>query len=196
MKTYQEFITELNKFELALKAGKVGLKTLKKIGLKSATKKVPVKDIIKFRNSPSSKIVSPRRKIENIVRGTKTPEARPGGKLDTAKRQTQFRGKNKADANYFDRLTPNIMRNNEILRAKGLKEKPLRRGLGDHPGYLDASKQLNQPASVHKNFKATFSDQYPRNKFGNLSTKSVKYDKVPDSIENKIRGAIRQRRKK
>ena len=45
MKTYQEFITELNKFELALKAGKVGLKTLKKIGLKSATKKVPVKDI-------------------------------------------------------------------------------------------------------------------------------------------------------
>ena len=35
MKTYKEFITELNKYELALKAGKLGLKTLKKIGLKS-----------------------------------------------------------------------------------------------------------------------------------------------------------------
>ena len=155
------FITELNKVELAMKAGKLGVKALKKIGLLPATKKVPVKDIIKFRNSLSSKIVSPRRKVENIARAIKNPEALPGGKLNTAKRQTQFRGKNKADANYFDRLTPNIMRTNKILRAKGLKEKPLRRGLGDHPGYLDASKQLNQPASVHKNFKATFSDQYP-----------------------------------
>lgn len=196
MKTYNQFITELNKVELAMKAGKLGLKSLKRLGLKSATKKVPVKDIIKFRNSPSSKIVSPRRKVENIARAIKNPEALPGGKLNTAKRQTQFRGKNKADANYFDRLTPNIMRTNKILRAKGLKEKPLRRGLGDHPGYLDASKQLNQPASVHKNFTATFSDQYPRNKFGNLSTKSVKYDKVPDSIENKIRDAIRRKKKK
>ena len=196
MKTYNQFITELNKVELAMKAGKLGVKALKKIGLIPATKKVPVKDITKFRNSPSSKIVSPRRKVENVARAIKNPEALPGGKLNTAKRQTQFRGKNKADANYFDTLTPNIMRTNKILRAKGLKEKPLRRGLGDHPGYLDASKQLNQPASVHKNFKATFSDQYPRNKFGNLNTKSVKYDKVPDSIENKIRGAIMSRKKK
>ena len=31
MKTYKQFITELNKFELALKAGKLGLKTLKRI---------------------------------------------------------------------------------------------------------------------------------------------------------------------
>ena len=196
MKTYKELITELNKFGLALKAGKLAFKTLKKIGLNSATKKVPVKDIIKFRNNPKNPFTSPRRKVENIVRGTTTPEAQPGGKLNTAKRQTQFRGKNKADANYFDTLTPNIMRTNKILRAKGLKEKPLRRGLGDHPGYLDASKQLNQPASVNKNFKAIFPELYPRNKFGNLNTKSVKYDKVPDSIENKIRDAIRSRKKK
>ena len=191
MKTYKQFITELNKFELALKAGKLAFKTLKKIGLKSATKKVPVKDITKFRSNPKNPFTSPRRKVENIVRGTTTPEAQPGGKLTTAKRQKQFRGQNKADANYFDTLTPNIMRTNKVLRAKGLKEKPLRRGLGDHPGYLDASKQLDQPVSVHKNFKAKFPDLYPRNKFGNLTTKSVKYDKVPDSIENKIRSAIR-----
>ena len=31
MKTYQEFITELNKFEAAMKAGKVGIKALKKV---------------------------------------------------------------------------------------------------------------------------------------------------------------------
>ena len=58
MKTYKEFITELNKFELALKGGKLALKTLKKIGLKSrpGTNKVPVKDIFKLRlkNKPVS----------------------------------------------------------------------------------------------------------------------------------------------
>ena len=65
MKTYQEFITELNKFELALKVGKVGLKTLKKIGLKSATKKVPVKDITKFRSNPKNPFTSQMRSAEN-----------------------------------------------------------------------------------------------------------------------------------
>ena len=209
MKTYKELITELNKAEAMMRAGKLAVKTIQRLvpknqpsyllqGIKGTSKKpkIPLKNILFHRDSPSSKIVSPRRKVENIVRGTKTPEARPGGNLTTAKRQKEFRGKNKADANYFDRLTPNIMRTNKMLRAKGLKEKPLRRGLGDHPGYLDASKQLNQPASVHKNFISAFPDLYPTNKLGNLSTKSVKYDKVPDSIENKIRDAIRRRKKK
>ena len=209
MKTYKELITELNKAEAMMRAGKLAVKTIQRLvpknqpsyllqGIKGTSKKpkIPLKNILFHRDSPSSKIVSPRRKIENIVRGTKTPEAQPGGKLTTAKRQKEFRGKNKADANYFDRLTPNIMRTNKVLRAKGLKEKPLRRGLGDHPGYLDASKQLDQPASVHKNFISAFPDLYPTNKLGNLSTKSVKYDKVPDSIENKIRDAIRRRKKK
>ena len=68
MKTYKEFITELNKFELALKAGKLGLKTLKKIGLKSTTKKVPIKDITKFRNNPKNPFTSMRRGAENQLR--------------------------------------------------------------------------------------------------------------------------------
>ena len=65
MKTYKEFITELNKFELAMKAGKLGLKTLKKIGLKSSTKKVPVKDIVKFRSNPKNPFTSMMRDAEN-----------------------------------------------------------------------------------------------------------------------------------
>ena len=68
MKTYKKFITELNKFELALKAGKLGLKTLKKIGLKSTTKKVPIKDITKFRNNPKNPFTSMRRGAENQLR--------------------------------------------------------------------------------------------------------------------------------
>ena len=68
MKTYKKFITELNKFELALKAGKLGLKTLKKIGLKSTTKKVPIKDIVKFRSNPKNPFTSMRRSAENQLR--------------------------------------------------------------------------------------------------------------------------------
>ena len=68
MKTFKEFITELNKFELAMKAGKLGLKTLKKIGLKSTTKKVPIKDIAKFRNNPKNPFTSMRRGAENQLR--------------------------------------------------------------------------------------------------------------------------------
>ena len=49
MKTYNQFITELNKFELLLKGGKLAFKSLKKLGLKSTTKKIPVKDILKLR---------------------------------------------------------------------------------------------------------------------------------------------------
>ena len=65
MKTYKKFITELNKVELAMKAGKLAFKTLKKIGLKSATKKVSVKDIIKFRSNPKNPFTSQMRSAEN-----------------------------------------------------------------------------------------------------------------------------------
>ena len=36
MRTYKEFITELNKFEAAMAAGKIGLKTLKKLGVNTS----------------------------------------------------------------------------------------------------------------------------------------------------------------
>ena len=100
MKTYKQFITELNKFELALKAGKLGLKTLKKIGLKSATKKVPVKDITKFRSNPKNPFTSLRRSAENKLDGSAMPVPRFDGypqltfPLGMSKSATRFRHKN------------------------------------------------------------------------------------------------------
>ena len=69
MKTYNQFITELNKVELAMKAGKLGVKALRRLRLKpssimSPNKKVPVYDILKLRNSPTSPIVSKRKQIK------------------------------------------------------------------------------------------------------------------------------------
>ena len=81
MKSFNQFITELNKFELAMKTGKLGIKSLKriqgrvnkqlqpwahfKIGNK---RKVPVDTIQKLRNRPyNSSFGSVKRSQENAV---------------------------------------------------------------------------------------------------------------------------------
>ena len=121
MKTYKELITELNKVELAMKAGKLGVKSLRRLRLKpssimSPNKKVPVYDILKLRNSPRSPIVSKRRQIENLMKASKEPtdirytnkgymnllrsdkgsSRFTGTELDTAVRQKELRGRSKA----------------------------------------------------------------------------------------------------
>ena len=121
MKTYNQFITELNKVELAMKAGKLGVKALRRLRLKpssimSPNKKVPVYDILKLRNSPRSPIVSKRRQIENLMKASKEPadirytnkgymnllrsdkgsSRFAGTELDTAVRHKSLRGRNKA----------------------------------------------------------------------------------------------------
>ena len=121
MKTYKELITELNKVELAMKAGKLGVKSLRRLRLKpssimSPNRKVPVYDILKLRNSPRSPIVSKRKQIENLMKASKEPadirytnkgymnllrsdkgsSRFAGTELDTAVRHKALRGRNKA----------------------------------------------------------------------------------------------------
>ena len=81
MKTYNQFITELNKFETAMKAGKLGIKTLKRIQGKvnknlqpwahfkiGNKRKVPVETIQKLRNRPyNSSFGSIKRSRENAI---------------------------------------------------------------------------------------------------------------------------------
>ena len=80
MKTYKQFITELNKFELALKAGKLGLKTLKRIqgkvnkGIRPFAhfkignkRKVPVDTIQKLRMRPENPL---RQTFTSVKRST------------------------------------------------------------------------------------------------------------------------------
>ena len=100
MKTYNQFITELNKLGLALKAGKLAFKTLKKIGLKSTTKKIPVKDITKFRSNPKNPFTSLRRSAENKIDGDVMPVPRQDGypqltfPSGISKSATRYRHKN------------------------------------------------------------------------------------------------------
>ena len=110
MKTYNQFITELNKFELALKAGKLGLKTLKRIqgkvnkGIRPFAhfkignkRKVPVDTIQKLRNRPENPLgqtfTSVKRSTENSM-----ADAITSGKTSeyTKFRHKKLRGLSKA----------------------------------------------------------------------------------------------------
>ena len=73
----------------------------------------------------------------------------------------------------------------------------------DVPATKKASKEMNPKPDWHyelekgrPGYRIPATPVYNKNTRGQLTTKSVKYKKVPDSIENKIRDAIRQRRKK
>ena len=123
--------------------------------------------------------------------------------FDPAKRQKDFRGKGKKQSAEMDKIH-NMMPRQSVVnqRTVGLK------GLGDSNRQLDlpanykASKEMNiGPMSdgIYRQLPRDMRKRTPvynKNTRGQITTKGIKYDKVPDSIENKIRDAIRQRKKK
>ena len=110
MKTYNQFITELNKFEAAMKAGKLSLKTLKRIQGKvnkgilpfahfkiGNKRKVPVDTIQKLRMRPENPrgqtFTSVKRSAENSLSGAiTTGKTSPNTKF----RHEKLRGLSKA----------------------------------------------------------------------------------------------------
>ena len=105
MKTYTQFITELNKFEAAMAAGKIALKTLKKLGVNTSgynymkafgkgsinkkIPKVPKAELvggpfnIGRRNLTSNPFTSMRRSAENQLRSYQTLAPGQTGKANT-----------------------------------------------------------------------------------------------------------------
>ena len=207
MKTYKEFITELNKFELALKAGKVGLKTLKKIGLKSATKKVPVKDITKFRSNPKNPFTSLRRSAENKLDGSAMPVPRQDGypqltfPLGMSKSATRFRHKNLrgvgkkkfrdempvaqlkkiADKPGQDKIMRNLKNmgdsNRQLSQPPVLRKRPSREMSGREVLDHDAYPTYTQ---AYNDLNINLDRVFPRNKLGIPTTKGIKKGSIPE----------------
>ena len=201
MKTYKEFITELNKFELALKAGKLAFKTLKKIGLKSATKKVPVKDITKFRSNPKNPFTSLRRSAENKIDGSAMPVPRQDGypqltfPSGISKSATRYRHKNLrgiGKKQFRDEMP--------VAQLKKIADRPgqdkIMRNLKNTG---DSNRQLSQPPILKKDksgridmdayptYTQSYSDLninldkvFPRNKLGTPTTKGIKKGSIPE----------------
>ena len=177
MKTYKEFITELNKVELAMKAGKLGLKTLKKIGLKSSTKKVPVKDIVKFRSNPKNPFTSMMRDAENkTVNYLKT--------IGKRQRENMTLSDNPA----FDYPKDFTLSRHRGFRklSKTKQSKQFKAGYGFEPS-SDFSKDANalldvKPAPGLNKYSgdAMISRQFNTNKLGKPSTKNIKKGSIPE----------------
>ena len=69
MKTYKQFITELNKFEKFLV--KQGIKGIKKVFPKDSLKNIKksvTRSTVKLRSDPDNPFISPRREAENLVK--------------------------------------------------------------------------------------------------------------------------------
>ena len=208
MKTYNQFIIELNKFETAMKVGKLGLKTLKKIGLKSATKKVPVKDIKNFRSNPNNPFTSLRRSAENKVDYSAMPIPRQDGypqltfPLGMSKSATRFRHKNLRGVGkkkFRDEMP--IAQIKKLVDSPGNQDKIMR----NLKNTGDSNRQLSQPPILRKrpsrevsgrevldhDAYPTYSQAYndlninldrvfPRNKLGNPTTKGIKKGSIPE----------------
>ena len=194
MKTYNEFITELNKFEKMVI--QKGLKTLQQAKPTKSLVKGLKGAMIKLRNNPTAANISPRRKIENMYRtqgsnvniSDKTAELASKGMtpkniLDTQTRHKAMRGLTKKKSAELDKLGM------QVPLYKGRRAK----GMGD------ANRRLNLPANNNmKKVKEPFTNQsiYNTNKMGQLSTKGVNYiDDVPDSLLNKLRSAMKRKKK-
>ena len=194
MKTYNQFITELNKFEKMVI--QKGLKTLQQAKPTKSLVKGLKDAMIKLRNNPTAANISPRRKIENMFRtqgsnvniGDKTAELAAKGMtpkniLDTQTRHKAMRGLSKKKSAQLDILGM------QVPPYKGRRAK----GMGD------ANRRLNLPANNNmKKVKEPFTNQsiYNTNKMGQLSTKGVNYiDDVPDSLLNKLRSAMKRKKK-
>ena len=207
MKTYNQFITELNKFETAMKAGKLSLKTLKKIGLKSATKKVPVKDITKFRSNPKNPFTSLRRSAENKVDYSAMPVPRQDGypqltfPLGMSKSATRFRHKNLrgvgkkkfrdempvaqlkkiADKPGQDKIMRNLKNtgdsNRQLSQPPVLKKRPSRELSGREVLDMDAYPTYTQ---AYSDLNINLDRVFPRNKLGIPTTKGIKKGSIPE----------------
>ena len=207
MKTYTQFITELNKFELALKAGKLGFKTLKKIGLKSATKKVPVKDITKFRSNPNNPFTSLRRSAENKVDYSSMPVPRQDGypqltfPLGISKSATRYRHKNLrgvgkkkfrdempvaqfkkiADRPDQDKIMRNLKNtgdsNRQLSQPPVLRKRPSREMSGREVLDHDAYPTYSQ---AYNDLNINLDRVFPRNKLGIPTTKGIKKGSIPE----------------
>ena len=195
MKTYNQFIIELNKFEKMVI--QKGLKTLQQAKPTKSLVKGLKDAMIKLRNNPTAANISPRRKIENMFRtqgsnvniSDKTAELASKGMtpkniLDTQIRHKAMRGLSKKKSAELDKLGM------QVPLYKGRRAK----GMGD------ANRRLNLPANNNmKKVKEPFTNQsiYNTNKMGQLSTKGVDYiEDVPDSLLNKLRSSIKRSRKK
>ena len=179
---------------------------MKKIGLKSATKKVPVKDITKFRSNPKNPFTSLRRSAENKLDGSAMPVPRQDGypqltfPSGMSKSATRFRHKNLrgvgkkkfrdempvaqlkkiADKPGQDKIMRNLKNtgdsNRQLSQPPVLRKRPSREMSGREVLDHDAYPTYSQ---AYNDLNINLDRVFPRNKLGTPTTKGIKKGSIP-----------------
>ena len=210
MKTYKQFIIELNKFEKFLL--KQGVKAIKKLNPRDSLKSIKKsaeRTTKKLRSDPNNPFVSPRREAENLVK--QFQQTTPGEK-----------GANimKTKGNKYVNYDPTRVRQGEDISSaagtftmrgqskqwnKGL-DKDLK-GLGDTQGRSILKNTGDQHRAIYNApaFKANQTDRridsvFPKNKLGAPTTENLPKGAVPDAekkikAKSKIQKFIRKKKK-
>ena len=191
MKTYKEFITELNKFELMLKAGKTGLKMFK-------GKKPSHSTIIGLRSKFGNRFVSPRREAENLMKGFQVSQnmSKKAGKggavtgsLETAARQfggaQGMRFHSKKGLKELDKLyrtnRPQDRHYRSVIKNMGTQNRQIYQR--PYPATTDAQDFMNKADVFQsKNFPI-----FPKNKLGAPTTTNIKKGSIPEPKKRKLR---------
>ena len=225
MKTYKEFITELNKFERFL--FKQGVKAIKKLNPRQSLKSIKrsaLRTTEKLRSDVDNPFVSPRREAENLVKQfQKTVPGQKGVNIMKLKDKT---GKPK----YVD-YDPTRVRQGDSPQAKvtgaaqsmrGMSKKSVRemdkeiKDMGKQfPSYKQGSENArsilkntgDQHSAIYKapQYKVNPTDKkidsvYPKNKLGAPTTTNLPKGAVPDAekklkAKSKIKKFIRKKKK-
>ena len=207
MKTYNQFITELNKFETAMKAGKLGLKTLKRIqgkvnkGIRPFAhfkignkRKVPVDTIQKLRNRPENPLgqtfTSVKRSTENSM-----ADAITSGKTSeyTKFRHKKLRGLSKAKVKEKDavaqvrKLVDDRPKDQDIimknLKNTGDQNRLINKfdDINVKPNYSPYDSTMRPIRRFSKNFTKMGKDPESYYKFGGKpTTANIKKGSIPE----------------
>ena len=212
MKTYKEFITEINKFEKFL--FKQGVKAIKKLNPRQPLKLIK-KDAIGtvrgMRSDPNNPFVSPRREAENLLKkfqstipGQKGPNimktkggkyvdydptrVRQGDSVSSAPATFSMRGQSKAANREMD----------FFMRQAGKKGEDARKILkntGDQHSAI-----YKAPAFTGNPSDAKIDSVFPKNRLGAPTTTNLPKGAVPDAekklkAKSKIKKFIRRKKK-
>ena len=193
MKTYKEFITELNKFEKYLV--KKGLQTVKKYPITKSVVKGFKDTVKKFRGDADNPFVSPRREAENILR--KFQRSVPGQKGENLVRTSK-------GVKYYN---PTEIRQTDMRGSSKKLHRKIEKGAnlaGDMDTKTVVQNTRDQHSQIYKAPRYKFhpsdkiiDDLFTKNKLGAPTTENIPKGAVPEqSKQIKAKNVIKKLKRK
>ena len=212
MKTYKEFITELNKFEKFLL--KQGIKAIKKFNpgqTYKSIKKSALRTTKGMRNDPNNPFVSPRREAENLVKQYQNTVPGQKGANIMKTKSGKFINYNPTKVRQGDDVTAATgaftMRGQSKAANRFMDKQLKAAGKAGEDGRTILKNVGDQHSAIYKapGFKGNPTDAkidsvFPKNKLGAPTTTNIPKGAIPDAekklkAKSKIQKFYRRKKK-